>query len=65
MVSPKYKRFSLWRELLQRRREQLVAAVKTEQPAFFEIKDNRRPVSERTAAGRYREPGLFSLSEQD
>jgi hypothetical protein len=67
MASPKFieiegKRF-LWRELLQRRRDQL-AAEKTEQPALFELKEDSRPIPERTAAGRYREPGLFSLSEQ-
>ena len=69
MASPKFieiegKRF-LWRELLQRRRDQLAAAEKTEQPALFELKEDCRPIPERTAAGRYREPGLFSLSERD
>jgi hypothetical protein len=65
MASPKFieiegKRF-VWRDLLQRRREQLMAAVRTEQPALFELKDDRRPIPERSAAGRYSEPGLFSL----
>ncbi len=69
MASPKFieiggKRF-LWRELLQRRREQLAAAEKIEQPALFELKEDCRPLPERTAADRYREPGLFSLSEKD
>ena len=69
MASPKFieiegKRF-LWRELLQRRREQLAAAEKIEQPALFELKEDCRPLPERTAAGRYREPGLFSLSERE
>jgi hypothetical protein len=54
------KRF-VWRELLQRRREQLAAAARVEQPALFELKDDCRPIPERTAAGRYNEPSLFSL----
>jgi hypothetical protein len=68
MASPKFieidgKRF-VWRDLLQRRREQLMAAARTEQPALFEIKEDRRPIPERTAAGRYSEPSLFSLPER-
>ena len=54
-----------WRDLLQRRREQLVAAAKVEQPVLFELKEDRRPASQRSAAGRYREPSLFSLVEHD
>jgi len=65
MASPKFieidgKRFA-WRDLLQRRREQRIAAARTEQPVLFEIKEDRRPAPERTAAGRYQEPSLFSL----
>ena len=56
------KRF-LWRDLVQRRREQ-VAAAKVEQPVLFEMKDDSRPPSERTAAGRYSEPTLFALMER-
>jgi hypothetical protein len=33
------KRF-VWRELLQRRREQLAAAARVEQPALFEMKED-------------------------
>jgi hypothetical protein len=58
------KRF-VWRDLLQRRREQLAAVAKIEQPVLFELKEDCRPVSERTAAGRYREPSLFSLAERE
>ena len=58
MAAPKFigidgKRF-VWRDLLQRRREQLAAVAKIEQPVLFELKEDCRPVSERTAAGRYR-----------
>ena len=28
--------------------------------ALFELEDDRRPVAERTATGRYQEPSLFS-----
>ena len=34
------KRFA-WRDLLQRRREQLIAAVKVEQPVLFELREER------------------------
>ena len=69
MAVPKFididgRRFA-WRDLLQRRREQLVAAAKVEQPVLFELKEDRRPASQRSAAGRYREPSLLSLIEPD
>ena len=47
-----------WRELLRLRREQRKAA-RTSQPALFELKDDARPASQKTAAGRYSEPTLF------
>lgn len=50
----------LWRELLQLRREQKKAHARAQQPALFELKDDHRPVTQRTADGRYREPSLFS-----
>jgi hypothetical protein len=66
MASPKFieidgKRF-VWHDILQRRREQRMAAARVEQPALFELRDFR-PALERTAAGRYREPSPFSLPE--
>jgi hypothetical protein len=68
MPAPKFididgKRF-VWRELLQRRREQLAAAAKLEQPVLFELKEDCRPILERTAAGRYSEPSLFASIER-
>jgi hypothetical protein len=51
----------VWRDLVQKRREQLRAAAKAVQPALFELRDDSRPAAERTAAGRYREPSLFTL----
>ena len=50
----------LWRDLLELRREQKKAQARVQQPALFELKDDRRPIAARTAAGRYREPSLFS-----
>jgi len=51
-----------WQEIVELRRQQL-EAWKTAQPrqlALFELKDDRRPAIERTAAGRYAEPTLFA-----
>ena len=50
----------LWRDLLQLRREQKKAFAQAQQPALFELKDDRRPEADRSASGRYREPLLFS-----
>jgi hypothetical protein len=49
-----------WRDLVARRREQLRACATAAQPTLFELKEDCRPESERTAAGRYSEPNLFS-----
>ena len=50
----------LWRDILQLRREQKKALARAQQPTLFELKVDRRPEAERTGAGRYREPSLFS-----
>jgi hypothetical protein len=67
MPRPKYFEFNgmfvPWRELLQRRKAQLAKAAKAEQPTLFPIKEDHKPASERTAAGRYREPLLFTRLE--
>ena len=55
----------VWRDLLIRRREQIAAVAKSEQPPLFELKDDRRPMADRTAAGRYLEPSLFSTPERE
>jgi hypothetical protein len=49
----------LWRDVLQLRREQKKTHARAQQPALFELKDDRRPITERTPAGRYQEPSLF------
>jgi len=54
----------LWRDLVNLRREQRAAARRGEQPALFELREDCRPASERTAAGRYREPSLFTLTDR-
>ena len=54
----------VWRDLVQKRREQLRAAAKAVQPVLFELRDDSRPATERTAAGRYLEPSLFTLPQQ-
>jgi hypothetical protein len=50
-----------WRDVLQRRREQLLATAEPSQPALFELKEDHRPASDRTAGGRYLQPSLFTL----
>ena len=53
-----------WRELLKRRKEQLAAVAKAEQPLLFALREDCRPVTERTASDRYREPSLFTVRKR-
>jgi hypothetical protein len=50
-----------WRALLELRRAHIDAwrEAQPKQPALFDLKEDRRPVAERTADGRYREPSLL------
>ena len=50
----------LWRDILKARREQ-VKAAKQPQATLFELKEDRRPASQTTGAGRYSEPTLFKV----
>ena len=52
-----------WRAVLELRRAQLESrrAGQGRQLALFALHEDRRPVSQRTAAGRYEEPGLLEL----
>jgi hypothetical protein len=52
-----------WKAILELRRAQLEAwqAAQPKQPALFELKDDRRPEAERSAAGRYLEPTLLAF----
>ena len=53
-----------WQRLCELRRQQLAAwkAAQSEQVALFELQEDSRPKVERTAAGRYREPSLWTLA---
>lgn len=51
-----------WRELVELRRAQ--ATQKAEQPALFDLREDRRPPGERTAAERYSAPSLFTYTEK-
>lgn len=53
----------LWRDLLRMRRDQLEQCRAPDQPSLFALRDDRRPAPERTAAGRYAQPSLFTLLE--
>ena len=47
-----------WREILKLRREQRKEARQAQSP-LFELKEDRRPQSQKTSAGRFKEPTLF------
>ena len=46
-----------WRDIIALRREQ-AKRERQPQPTLFELKEDARPASARTAAGRYSEPTL-------
>jgi hypothetical protein len=50
-----------WQRLCELRRQQLEAwkAAQASRPALFELKNDCRPATERTAAGRYQKPTFF------
>jgi len=52
-----------WQRLCELRRQQLETwrSAQAQQPALFELKDDCRPASERTASGRYEEPTFLDL----
>jgi hypothetical protein len=49
-----------WRDILKLRREQRKASRQA-QLALFELQDDCRPATQRTADGRYAEPTLFKV----
>jgi hypothetical protein len=55
-----------WRQLRELRRAQLEALRKARgaQPALFELHEDCRPRSQRTASGRYAEPGLLDRASE-
>lgn len=56
-----------WQQLCELRRQQLEAwkAAQPPQLTLFELREDCRPLAERTAAGRYREPTLLGLMADD
>lgn len=54
----------LWRDILALRKAQIEEARKAQQLALFDLHEDCRPRPERSAAGRYAEPSLFTLLEQ-
>ena len=51
-----------WKDILDLRRAQLAAAEAAQGSLlalFASLHDDRRPAAERTASGRYLQPGLF------
>jgi hypothetical protein len=56
-----------WQRLVELRRVQLEAwrAERRRQPTLFELKDDSRPPSERTASGRHAEPTFLGLMAED
>ena len=52
-------RVHLWADIVEARRQQLAAYRRAVQPALFELALDRRPETQRSAAGRYAEPLLF------
>ena len=52
-----------WQRISELRRQQLEAwqAAQPRQLALFALQDDCRPPAERTAAGRYREPSLWTV----
>jgi hypothetical protein len=56
-----------WRRLCELRRAQIEAQnrERLRQLALFELHDDSRPVTERTAADRYQQPSLLDLTNQN
>jgi hypothetical protein len=56
----------LWREIIERRRRQIAAhdTALARQLTLFELKNDTRPTTQRTAAGRYAEPTLFAALDR-
>jgi hypothetical protein len=64
-MAPRYiviegKRY-LWNDLLKLRQEQQKATKQKRHPTLFELREDSRPASQRTAEGRFIEPTLFKV----
>ena len=66
MTAPKFIEIDgkrhLWRDIVRLRQEQCRAAAEAApaQPPLFDLHEDFRPITERSAAARYLEPSLFS-----
>ena len=47
-----------WRDIIALRRDQ-IRQTRQPQQTLFELKEDARPASQRSAGGRYAEPSLF------
>jgi hypothetical protein len=56
-----------WRDIVELRRQQLETwkAARPEQPVLFALKQDSRPATQRTVAGRYFEPSLLDALRRD
>lgn len=52
-----------WSDILKARREQRRAG-RQQQPTLFPLKDDARPLGDRSPAERYQSPSLFTLLEK-
>jgi hypothetical protein len=51
-----------WKDIVRLRRQQTEAARREQQqPTLFQLRDDSRPMSQRTTRGRYEEPTLFKV----
>ena len=50
-----------WKEILRLRRQQVEAERRAQQPTLFELRDDSRPASQQTPAGRYEQPMFFEV----
>jgi hypothetical protein len=48
-----------WADLLKLRREQQTAARQPQQEPLFEVREDSRPATQKSASGRFAEPTLF------
>jgi hypothetical protein len=55
-----------WRDIVELRRQQIAAwkATRPDQPALFALKQDCRPPTQRTVAGRYYETSLLDRLRQ-
>jgi hypothetical protein len=50
-----------WKHIRELRRAQINEARRIQQLTLFELRDDSRPASQRTAEGRFTEPVLFKV----